>query len=100
MGQTISIQDINQTHRLPGKINRKSTPVTVKFVRYGTRDLIYKNRKKLKGSKISITENLKAKIMKILQKAREEHPFKNISMQDGRAIYWNSVKDRVKLYYN
>ena len=47
-GETISIQDIDRTHRLPGKIpNGKSSPVTVKFVRYNTRDLIHKNKKSL-----------------------------------------------------
>ena len=49
MGETISIQDIERIQRLPGKKpNRKSRPVMVKFVRYKTRDLIYKNKKLLK----------------------------------------------------
>ena len=46
MGETISIQDIDRTHRLPGKKpNGKSRPVLVKFVRYNTRNLIFKNKK-------------------------------------------------------
>ena len=66
MGETISIQDIDRTHRLPGKKpNGKSRPVIVKFVRYNTKDLIFKNNKKrIKGSRISITENLTVKRMK------------------------------------
>ena len=59
MGETISIQDIDWTHTLLGKkSNGKSRPVIVKFVCYNTRKLIFKNKKKLKGSRISITENL------------------------------------------
>ena len=47
MGETISIEDIERTHRLPGKKpNGKSRPVIVKFVRYSTRNLIFKNKKK------------------------------------------------------
>ena len=62
MGETIYIQDIDQTHGLPRKTpGEKSRPVIVKFLRYNTRDLIYKNKKKLKGSRISITEKLRLK---------------------------------------
>ena len=44
MDETIYIQDIDQTHRLPGKNpNGKSRPVIVKFVCYNTRNLISKN---------------------------------------------------------
>ena len=44
MAETIHIQDIDRTHRLPGKNpNGKSRPVVVKFVRYNTRNLIFKN---------------------------------------------------------
>ena len=45
-------------------------------------NLLYKNKKRHKGSRISITENLLAKRTKVLQKAREEHEFKNVWMED------------------
>ena len=46
MGEVISIQDIDRTHRLPGKKpNGKSKLVIVKFVHYNTRNLILKNKK-------------------------------------------------------
>ena len=49
LGETIFIEDIDRTHGLSGKKpNWKSRPVTVKFVRYNTRDLIYKIKKILK----------------------------------------------------
>ena len=52
MDEAISIQDIDQTHRLPGKKpNEKSRPVIVKFVRCNTRNLIFKNKKKIKDLK-------------------------------------------------
>lgn len=43
-------------------------------------------------------ENLTAKRMKILQKAREEYTFKNVQAQDRRIRYWDTVSDRVELY--
>ena len=90
MGETVSIQDIDRTHRMLGKEkpNGKSRPVIVKFVRYITDNLIYKNKKiKKNGSRIIIAENLTAKVMKILEKAREEHDFKNVWTQDGRIMH-------------
>ena len=82
VGETIYIQDIDGTHRLPRKTpGEKSRPVIVKFLRYNTRGLIYKNKKKFKGSRIGITENLTAKRITILQRARE----------DDRLIYRDAV---------
>ena len=41
MDETKSIQDIDRTHRLPGKKpNEKSRPVVAKVARYNTRNLI------------------------------------------------------------
>ena len=31
--------------------------------------------------------------MKLLQKEREEHAFKNVWTQDGRIMYWDAVSD-------
>ena len=53
MGETISIQDIDRTHRLPvKKPKRKSKPVIVKFARYNTRNLIFKNKKSLQDQEL------------------------------------------------
>ena len=71
-------------------------PVIVKFVRCSTRKLIFKNKKKLKGSKINITANLTAKRMKKLQTARKKQIWKRL---DARIICWGAVSDRVRLYY-
>ena len=48
LGQTISIQDIDGTHRLPGKKeNGKSRPAILNFVLYNIRNLILETKKKL-----------------------------------------------------
>ena len=41
-----------------------------------------------------------AKRMKILQKGREEHEFKNVWTQNGKILFWDSMSDRVNFYYN
>lgn len=41
-----------------------------------------------------------AKRMKILQKGRKEHEFKNVWTQNGKILFWDSVNDRVNFYYN
>lgn len=68
-------------------------------MRYNNRDVIYKNKKKFKGTKISAIENLTATRMRILQKAREEHKLRNVWTQYGKILFWDLVSDRVQLYY-
>ena len=41
-----------------------------------------------------------AKRMKIPQKGREEHEFKNVWTQNGKILFWDSMSDRVNFYYN
>ena len=41
-----------------------------------------------------------AERMKILQKGREKHEFRNVGTQNGKIMFWDSVSDRVTFYYN
>ena len=53
MGETISIQDLDRTHRFPGKkANGKSRPVIAKFESYNTRNLVFKNKKSLNDQEL------------------------------------------------
>ena len=64
MGETIKSEDIDRSHRL-GKPkfskNAKPRPVIVKFVRCNIRNRIYKKKKKLKGTGVTLMESLTAK---------------------------------------
>ena len=55
--ETIKPEDIDRSYRL-GKTtslkNAKPCPIIVKFVRYNTHNRIYRNKKKLKGTGISV----------------------------------------------
>ena len=98
--ETIKPEDIDRLHRL-GKPktskNAKPRPIIVKFVRYNTRNKIYRNKKKLKGTEISVTESLTVKRINMLEKAKEEHTFNNVWSQDGRIMFFDKDTNRVKI---
>ena len=78
--------DVNlQKTRLTGLTElvgkRMDRPTTVNLTKYNTRQI------KLKGTAVSINESLKAKGMKQLKKAREEHGFTNVWTADGRILF-------------
>ena len=90
--QDISPLDIDRSHRLGqrGKKDAKGRqlhrPIIIKFSRYSTRSQFYDARKRLKGSKMFIHENLTAKRQKWLHDTRRKYPAPNnkVWSQDGR----------------
>ena len=103
MDRTIKSEDINRSHRL-GKPksykNAKPCPIIVKFVRYKTRNRIYRNKRKLKGTGIGVMESLTAKRINMLEQAREEHTFKNLWSQYSRIMFFDKDTNNVKTYYS
>ena len=80
MDETIKPEYIDRSHRLgkpKSSKNAKPRPIILKFVRYSTRDRIYRKKKKLKGTGISVTKSLTAKRMNMLEKAGEKYTFNN-----------------------
>ena len=64
MNQKIKPEGIDRSQRLgnPKKsITAKPRPIIVKYVTYNTRNIIYRNKKVVKGKGISVTESLTAK---------------------------------------
>ena len=103
MNHKIKSEDIDRSHRLgnPKKsIKAKPRPIIVKFVRYNTRNRIYKNEKVLKGKGISVAESLTAKRLKMLQKARELQGFVNIWSRDGKIMFFDKTINKVNVFYN
>ena len=60
MDEEITHQDIEKSHRLGNrKLDKnKPQPIIVKFSRYNVRAKIFKNKRKLKGKRISVMESL------------------------------------------
>ena len=69
----LSVKDLNRSHRI-GKSSSKSKrrPIIVKFISYNDRREIFNNKKRLKGTGLSITESLTAERMRQLKKARDQ----------------------------
>ena len=102
MDKEITHLDIGRSHCLGNrKINKsKPRPIIIKFSRYNVRARIFKN-KKLKGKRTSVTESLTKTRMEKLQKAREEHGFRNVWSSDGKILYIDvNDHNRVKVFYD
>lgn len=65
--------DIDAAHRVPIKDKTKPKPVIVKFIHRAKRDKVIKTRSKLKGSGITIQEDLTSENQKLLLRA-SSHP--------------------------
>ena len=77
--------DIDRSHRIGRlKKGKQSRPIIIKFARYNIRNIVFKKKKKLKDTGVSITESLTQKRMQMLTKARNEFLFKNVWTQDGK----------------
>ena len=97
----IAPHDIKRSHRIgqlrqPGE---KECPIIVKFVLSNNRNKIFRNKKKLKGKKILITESLTANRMEKLKEARELHGFRNVWTNDGKILCKLESNDKQQLYY-
>ena len=92
--------DIDRSHRIGRlKKGKQSRPIIINFARYNIRNRVFKNKKKLKGTGVSITESLTQKRMQMLTKARNEFLFKNVWAQDGKILV-KSDENTIKVYYD
>ena len=85
-------RDINRTHRKPRSI-------IIKLVRYNNKKKIFDSKKKLKGKKIAITENLTVTRIKKLNKARERYNFKIVWTSDEKILHKDG-SGKIKIYYS
>ena len=80
---------IDRSHRLGKRkgTGQKPRAIIVKFTRYKDRHHVFRNKKLLKGTGISVTESLTVKRMEHLKKAREQNGFGNAWTQDGKIMF-------------
>ena len=100
VGEELSLEDLDRTHRLGPPKNNKKRPIIVKFTRYHTRHRVFKKKKNLKGHVISITESLTKRRMGELNEARKQHGFANVWTSDGKILFKDSVDNKVKVFYD
>ena len=72
----------------------------MKFVRYNDRNRVFRNKKKLKGQKISITETLPKIRMDKLIKAKETYGFTNVWTNDGKILFKSDSNAKPQVYYS
>ena len=89
----------DRTHRT-GRQKKKNKdaprPVVVKFSNYNTRQKVFQARRKLKGTQITIVENLTSKRVAILSKVRNKFGISNVWSLDGRIfVVVEGVKTRI-----
>ena len=100
VNQKIKPEDIDKLGNPKKSIKAKPRPIIVKFVKYNNRNSIYRNKKLLKGKGITVTENLTAKIFKMLEKARELHGFANVWSQDCKIMFFDKIINKVNVFHN
>ena len=100
LGVDVHIKDIDCTHRI-GRQKQKNKdaprPIIVKFGNYNTRQKVFQARRKLKGTLITMVENLTRKRVAILSKARNKFGVRNVWSLDGRIF---AVEEGVKIRIN
>lgn len=61
-------------------------PVIVKFISYVQRNLVFTNKKNLKGSNMGITESLTKNRLKLLNNAKEKFNKNSVWTWDGKIV--------------
>ena len=96
--------DIDTRHVLSCRNNRPP-PIIVMFVRRSIRDLVYSNKKKLKDDnnpeKISITESLTRRRLRLVKNAKDEFGFRNVWTNNGIVYcYHNNCRQVINDFYD
>ena len=89
----LDIGKIDRTHRLKVKVSQgMPRPIMVKFCNYHDRERVYRAKRKIKGTKITITEHLTRSRYKLLKLAKEAFGVRNVWTLDGK-IFTNKGVD-------
>lgn len=87
--ESIKVENLDRIHRVGKYQNGAVRAVIVKFVSYRQRDVIFRKKKLLKGSGVTIKEDLTSARVKLLKLAEQKFGFKNTWTRDGK-IYVSS----------
>lgn len=100
LGISLSGSALCRTHRVGRQPKptadgrRQHRPIIVRFVSYQDRRQVFAAKKKLKGSGVTIREDLTARRFDLYKKAAEKFGFKNTWTQDGRVIFTDETGKR------
>ena len=89
IGAEVQACDIDRSHRVGRRDGDRPRPIIVKFVSYRKRSEVYRNKRQLKGSGITIREDLTRQRHGLLREAITKFGLHNVWTQDGVIV----VKD-------
>ena len=87
LGKDLKLRDLDRTHRIGAKReDGRGRPIIAKFTRYITRASVFREKKKLKGTKFVITESLTKRRVTQLNAARDKYGKDNVWTSDGEIL--------------
>ena len=89
IGVEVQACDIDRSHRVGRRDGDRPRPIIVKFVSYRKRSEVYRNKRQLKGSGITVREDLTRQRHGLLREAITKFGLHNVWTQDGVIV----VKD-------
>lgn len=96
VGVDITIADIDRSHRVGRKGGEKPRPVIVKFVSYRKRSELFRNKRRLKSTNLTLREDLTKSRHILLTKCIEKYGLHNVWTTDGNIIAKvNNTKHRI-----
>ena len=78
----------------------KTRTIIIEFLRYNDRNRVFRKKKKLKGQKISITENLTKIRMDKLRETKETYGFTNVWKNDGKILFKSNSNAKLQVEYS
>lgn len=97
LGHDVEKNTIRRAHRLGApRTDGKPRPIIARFWHMGLRNKIYASKKKLKGLKMLLTENLTVRRLSILNEGRDKYGSNNVWSQEGR-IYADNGHSKICL---
>ena len=93
LGLKLIPDNIDRSHRV-GRKNEKCRPIIVKFISYRYRKMVITARRKLKGTGLSIQEDLTRKRIDLLHKTKDHERVSKAWSVDGRVFASIQVKGR------
>lgn len=86
IGVDLSVTDIDRSHRVGRKNEDRPRPIIVKFCSYRQRHKMYQNKKLLKGSGVTLREDLTRARHNLLKDCISRYGLHNVWTQDGAII--------------
>lgn len=97
MGVTLNNFSLDRVHRIGKPSQGKIRPIIVKFTNYNDRATVFQKKKLLKGSKMTVFEDLTKSNMELLNAAKSKYGRNNVWSFDGK-IFVKSDNETFRIH--